>query len=178
RAIGRAVIDAINDDGYLTEPLDSIAATLKPEIEASEEEIGAMLAVVQGFDPLGVAARNVGECVSLQLRALAPDTPGLQTALAIAASHLDLVATREMGMLRRALKVSDEELEQALALVRACHPRPGSQISSAAPEYVVPDVFVRRQGNGWTVEMNSSTLPRVRINESYASLIGRAASHA
>jgi len=178
RAIGRAVIDAINDDGYLTEPLDSIAATLKPEIEAGEEEIGEMLAVVQGFDPLGVGARNVGECVSLQLRALQPDTPGLDTALAIAGSHLDLVATRETGLLRRALKVSDEELEQALALVRSCHPRPGSQISSAAPEYVVPDVFVRRRADGWTVEMNSSTLPRVRINEGYASLIGRAASHA
>lgn len=178
RAIGRAVIDAINDDGYLGEPVDSIAATLKPEIEAGEAEICAMLEVVQGFDPLGVGARNVGECVSLQLRALQPQTAGLELALAIAASHLDLVANREMALLRRALRVSDEELEQALALVRACHPRPGSQISSAAPEYVVPDVFVRRQGNGWTVEMNSSTLPRVRINESYANLIGRAASHA
>lgn len=178
RAIGRAVIDAINDDGYLGEPVDSIAATLKPEIEAGEAEINAMLEVVQGFDPLGVGARNVGECVSLQLRALQPQTPGLELALAIAASHLDLVATREMAVLRRVLRVSDEELEQALALMRACHPRPGSQISSAAPEYVVPDVFVRRQGNGWTVEMNSSTLPRVRINESYARLIGRAASHA
>jgi len=178
RAIGRAVVDAINDDGYLSEPFDSIAATLKPEIEASDEEIAAMLGVVQGLDPLGVGARNVGECISLQLKALAPETPGLETALAIAASQLDLVATREMGLLRRALKVSDEELELALALVRGCHPRPGAQISSAAPEYVVPDVFVRRTANGWTVEMNSATLPRVRINESYASLIGRAASHA
>lgn len=178
RAIGAAVIDAINDDGYLSEPFDSIAATLRPEIEATDEEIQAMLEVVQAFDPQGVGARNVGECISLQLKALDPATPGLDTALAIAGSHLDLVATRETGLLRRALKVSDEELEQAIALVRACHPRPGSQISSAAPEYVVPDVFVRRRADGWTVEMNSATLPRVRINESYASLIGRAASHA
>lgn len=178
RAIGRAVIDAINDDGYLTESFDAIAATLKPEIEAGEEEIGAMLEVVQGFDPLGVGARNVSECIGLQLAGLDPDTPGLATALAIASVHLDLVATRELGLLRRALKTTDEELEQALALVRGCHPRPGAQISSAAAEYVVPDVFVRRSANGWTVEMNSSTLPRVRINESYANLIGRAASHA
>ena len=178
RAIGRAVIDAINEDGYLHEPLDAIAATLKPEIEADEAEIAAMLSVVQGMDPLGVGARNVGECVSLQLMALQEDTPGRDTALTIAGAHLDLVAAREMAQLRRALKVSDEELEQALALVRGCHPRPGSQISTAAPEYVVPDVFVRRKDDGWTVEMNSSTLPRVRINESYASLIGRASSHA
>ena len=172
------MIDAINDDGYLSEPFDSIAATLKPEIDASEAEIGDVLMVVQGFDPLGVGARNVGECVSLQLQALRPDAPGRDVALTIAGTHLDLLATRDTALLRRVLKVSEEELEHALALVRACHPRPGSQISSAAPEYVVPDVFVRRQGNGWTVEMNSSTLPRVRVNESYASLIGRAASHA
>jgi RNA polymerase sigma-54 factor len=178
RAIGRAVVDAISDDGYLIESFETIAATLRPELTATEEEIGTLLQVVQGFDPLGVGSRNVGECVGLQLRALDPATPGLATALTIAASHLDLVATREMSLLRRALKVSDEELEQALALVRGCHPRPGAQISPAAAEYVVPDVFVRRTVNGWTVEMNSATLPRVRINESYASLIGRAASHA
>jgi RNA polymerase sigma-54 factor len=178
RAIGRAVVDAVNDDGYITEPFDAIAATLKPEIDAASEEIAALLQVVQGFDPLGVGARDVGECISLQLAALDPATPGRPAALAIAASHLDLVATRETSLLRRALKISDEELEQALSLVRGCHPRPGAQISAAAPEYVVPDVFVRRTANGWTVEMNSATLPKVRINESYASLIGRTASHA
>jgi len=178
KAIGNAIIDAINDDGYLTDPFDAIAGTLRPEIDAGDGEIGQVLQAVQGFDPLGVGARNVGECITLQLRALDPETPGLAAALAIAAEHLDLVATREMNQLRRALKASDEELEQALALVRGCHPRPGSQISPAAPEYVVPDVFVRRTTNGWTVEMNSSTLPRVRINESYANLLGRGASHA
>lgn len=178
RSIGRAVIDAINDDGYLTEPFDAIAATLKPEIQASDEEIATMLSVVQAFDPVGVGARNVGECVALQLQALAPDTPGLEVALTIARHHLDQVANRELALLRRELKVSDDDLEQALVLVRGCHPRPGAQISSSAPEYVVPDVFVRRSANGWTVEMNAATLPRVRINESYASLIGRNASHA
>jgi RNA polymerase sigma-54 factor len=178
RAIGRAIVDAINDDGYLSEPFDAIAATLKPEIQASDAEIAEMLEIVQGFDPLGVGARDIGECVCLQLAALDPLTPGLDTALTIARSYLDLVANRELATLRRELKVSDEELELALVLVRACHPRPGAQISSAAPQYVVPDVFVRRGANGWTVEMNSATLPRVRINESYASLIGRAASHA
>jgi RNA polymerase sigma-54 factor len=178
RAIGRAIVDAVNEDGYLTDDLPTIAATLLPEITASDEQIEAMLRIVQGFDPIGIAARNVGECVNLQLRALDPGTPGLATALTLTKGHLDQVANRELAQLRRELKVSDEELEQALVLVRGCHPRPGAQISSAAPQYVVPDVFVRRSSNGWTVEMNASTLPRVRINESYASLIGRAASHA
>ncbi|MEO8315647.1 MAG: RNA polymerase factor sigma-54, partial [Pseudomonadota bacterium] len=176
--IGRAVIDAINDDGYLTEPFDAIAATLKPEIQAGDHEIAAMLEVVQTFDPLGIGARNLGECVTIQLRILDPDTPGLAAALLIARDHLDLVAQRELSTLRRELRLSEEELELALVLVRGCHPRPGSQISSAAPEYVVPDVFVRRSANGWTVEMNSATLPRVRINEGYASLIGRNSGHA
>ena len=177
-AIGRAIIDAINDDGYLSEPFDVIAATLKPEIQASDAEISEMLTVVQSFDPLGVGARNVGECIALQLRTLTPDPPGLTHALAIAQNHLELVAQRELVQLRRELRASEEEVEQALVLVRGCHPRPGSQISSAAAEYVVPDVFVRRTVNGWSVEMNSATLPRVRINESYASLIGRNADHA
>src|SRR5512139_964074 len=178
QAIGRAIVDAINDDGYLTEPFDAIAATLKPEIQASDAEIGEMLQVVQTLDPLGVGARNVSECLLLQLDALAPDTPGLAAARAIAENHLDLVARREMAALKRELKVSEEELEQGLVLVRGCHPRPGSQISSVPSEYVVPDVFVRRSGSGWTVEMNPATLPKVRINESYASLIGRSAGHA
>jgi RNA polymerase sigma-54 factor len=178
RAIGRAIIDAINDDGYLTDDLATIAATLLPEISTSDAEIQSVLRIVQGFDPIGIGARDIGECVSLQLLALDPDTPGLATALALARGHLDQVANRELAQLRRELKASDEELEEALVLVRACHPRPGAQISSSAPQYVVPDVFVRRSSSGWTVEMNGATLPRVRINEGYASLIGRAASHA
>jgi RNA polymerase sigma-54 factor len=177
-AIGRAIVDAINEDGYIKDPLDAIAATLKPEIQADDAEIEALLTVVQGFDPIGVAARSVPECVELQLRVLDPATPGRDTALTIANSHLHLVAQRELANLRRELHCTEDELETALLLVRACHPKPGSQISNASAEYVVPDVFVRRSPAGWTVEMNPSTLPKVRVNESYASLIGRSATHA
>ncbi|MEO7773896.1 MAG: RNA polymerase factor sigma-54 [Steroidobacteraceae bacterium] len=177
-AIGRAVIDAVNDDGYLHEPLDVVAATLKPEIEASEEEIQAVLAIVQGFDPAGVGARSVSECIGLQLRQLDPDTPDLDLARTIAIHHLALIAGRELTLLRRELRASDEEIEAALVLVRSCNPRPGSIISPGAAEYVVPDVFVRRVQSGWTVEINPATLPRVRLNQGYANLIGRSASHA
>lgn len=177
-AIGRAIIDAINDDGYLTDPLDTIAATLRPETVATEGEINQVLGIIQGFDPSGVGARTVGECIALQLKTLSPETPGLSCALKIAASHLELVAHRDMASLRRQLGCPDEEIEQALALVRACHPRPGSQISPSKAEYVVPDVFVRRSPTGWVVEMNPATLPRIRLNQSYANLIGRAAGHA
>jgi RNA polymerase sigma-54 factor len=177
-AIARAIVDAVSDDGYVTESLEEIASTLRPEIEASLPEVQHVLGFVQSLDPPGVGARSVGECIDLQLRQLDPLTPGLELARTIASRHLALVADRELALLRRELRTTEEELAAALALVRSCHPRPGSTVSSGAPEYVVPDVFVRRTEHGWSVEMNPTTLPRVRLNQSYASLIGRAASHA
>ncbi len=177
-AIGRAVVDAINDDGYLSEPLDVIGASLKPELDPSIAEVERVLAIVQMFDPPGVGARSVSECLLLQLEQLEPSTPGLASAKAIARNHLELLAERELTALRRELRTSDEELETAVALVRACHPRPGSIVSGSSPEYVVPDVFVRRTPRGWSVEINAATLPRVRLNQSYASLVGRSTSHA
>ncbi len=178
QSTGRAIIDAIKDDGYLGDSLEEIAATLLPEIEATSAEVAAVLAIVQGFDPSGVGARTVSECLTMQLNLLDPDTPGLATARLLALNHLELVASRELAPLRRVLHASDEELEVALALVRACHPRPGSVFSTTAPEYVVPDVFVRRTTRGWSVEINPSTLPKVRVNQGYADLIGRGSDHA
>ena len=177
-AIARAIVDAISDDGYLTESLEEIAQTLRPELECSGEEIASVLARVQALDPAGVGARSVGECIELQLRQLDPATPGFETALRIARHHLELVAERELSLLRRELHATEEEITCALALVRSCHPRPGATVSAGSAEYVVPDVFVRRTEHGWGVEMNPATLPRVRLNQSYASLIGRNASHA
>jgi RNA polymerase sigma-54 factor len=177
-AIASALVDAINDDGYLTETLEEIAGTLRPEIEAEPPEIETVLKRVQQLDPPGVAARSVGECIELQLRQLSPDTPGLEVAVEIARHHLERVAERELVLLRRELRTTDEELASALLLVRSCHPRPGATVSGASAEYVVPDVFVRRTEHGWAVEINAATLPRVRLNQSYASLLGRNSSHA
>jgi RNA polymerase sigma-54 factor len=177
-AIARAIVDAISDDGYLIETLEEIAQTLLPELECPAGEIAGILARVQSLDPAGVGARSVGECIELQLRQLDRATPGFETALQIARHHLALVAERELSLLRRELRASEEEIACALALVRSCHPRPGSTVSAGSAEYVVPDVFVRRTEHGWGVEINSATLPRVRLNQSYASLIGRNASHA
>jgi RNA polymerase sigma-54 factor len=178
RAIARAIVDAVSDDGYLTESLEEIAATLKPEIECAAQEVAQVLTRVQALDPPGIAARSVGECIELQLRQLDPATPGFATALEIARHHLALVAGRELSLLRRELHATEEEIAAALALVRSCHPRPGATVSAGSAEYVVPDVFVRRTEHGWGVEINPATLPRVRLNQSYASLIGRNASHA
>lgn len=177
-AMARAIVDAVNDDGYLIEGIAEIAGTLQRDFECTEAELAEVLAAVQSFDPAGVAARNLGECIALQLHQLDPVVPGLETALAIAAGKLDLVAANELTLLRRELRVTEEELASALALVRACNPRPGASVSGQSPEYVVPDVFVRRTERGWAVEINASTLPRVRLNQGYATLLGRNSNHA
>ena len=177
-AIASTIVDAISDDGYLTESLEEIAQTLRPEVECAAEEVQAVLEMVQALDPAGVGARSVGECIELQLRQIDPATPGFHTAVKIARQHLELVADRELSLLKRELRTSEEEIASALALVRSCHPRPGSTVSAGNAQYVVPDVFVRRTDHGWGVEINPATLPRVRLNQGYANLIGRAASHA
>lgn len=176
--IGAAIIDAINDDGYVIEPLDEIARNLQPEIVAAVTEVERVLRHVQAMDPAGVGARSVSECIELQLRQLDPATPGRDTALLIAASYLDQVADQQYSLLRRQLRVSEDEMENALILVRACQPRPGSSVHSVPAEYIVPDVFVRRTERGWVVEINPASLPRIRVNQSYAGLIGRTADHA
>jgi RNA polymerase sigma-54 factor len=176
--IGAAIVDAINDDGYLMEPLEEIAQNLLPETAVSIEDIARVLREVQALDPAGVGARSVSECIQLQLAQLAPNTPGRETALLLAEQHLDQVAAQQFAVLRRQLRVSEEELELALALVRACQPRPGGVIHSVPAEYIVPDVFVRRTEHGWAVDINPASLPRIRVNQSYAGLIGRSSDHA
>ena len=172
-AIGLAVIDAINDDGYLTDDLETVRATLAPDVVTSIEEIQTVLELVQLFDPAGVGARSVSECVLLQLKQLHADSPGLEIAKQIANAHLELVAEHQYGALKRLLKVTDEELENAIALVRGCHPRPGASIFAPAAEYVVPDVFVRRHDGHWVVELNNAISPTLRVNQIYAGSLGR-----
>jgi len=173
RMIGEAIIDAINDDGYLVDDLDVIRQTLEPDVIATVEEIEAVLAQIQRFDPVGCGARSVSECVLLQLEQLDPSTPGLELARAITAEHLELVAEHQFGALKRLLKATDADLEAALALVRSCHPRPGSSVHAPAAEYVVPDVFVRRSDGHWVVELNGAIAPQLRVNQMYASSLGR-----
>jgi RNA polymerase sigma-54 factor len=177
-AIAHVITDAINDDGYLKDSLEDIRSSLLPEIEASEAHVERVLALVQALEPAGVAARSLGECIALQLRQLDRDTPARDIAIRVALEHLDLVAGQHLVLLRRQLRCSESDLEMALALVRSCHPRPGAAVNPAQAEYVIPDVFVRRTEHGWTVEINQATVPRVRVNQSYANLISRSPDHA
>ncbi len=171
--VAEAIIDSINDDGYLQAELAEIRATLAPELDVSEDEIEAVLHMIQRLDPAGIAARSVPECVLLQLAQLDPDTPGLASAKRIADEHLELLAEQQYPALKRRLRIDDEELAEATALVRGCHPRPGAAIQPAAPEYVVPDVYVRKIDRRWIVELNAGSFPRLRVNQTYAGALGR-----
>jgi RNA polymerase sigma-54 factor len=177
-AIARVISDAITDDGYLNDSLEDVRLSLLPEIEATPADVERVLGIVQSLEPAGVAARNLGECIALQLKQLDPQTPARDVAIRVALEHLDLVAGQQLALLRRQLRCSESDLEMALALVRSCHPRPGAAVNPTQAQYVIPDVFVRRTDHGWTVEINQATVPRVRVNQSYANLISRAPDHA
>lgn len=176
--IGEAIIDAINDDGYLTMSLDEVASYLDKETGVSIDEVEETLRKVQRLDPVGVAARSVSECLILQLRQLDTDTPGLALAIALAKDHLDLVASRDYGELRRSLRTSEEQLQDALVLLKSCSPKPGLAVSAASTEYVIPDVFVRRIDNHWQVEISSTGIPRLSVNQQYARLLRGSGDHA
>ena len=175
--IGEAIIDAINDDGYLVSDLETIQGELNGEAGFTIDEIERTLAKVQRFDPAGIAARDLAECIGLQLMQLEPNTEGLATARILAAEHLDIMAEKNFDELRRRLAVSDDELDLAIALVRACHPKPGLSISGGRTEYVVPDVFVRKVDGVWQVEVSASGVPRLAVNQRYAEMLRGNSSH-
>ena len=176
--IGEAIIDSINDDGYLSADLDEIAASIDKQAEISAEEIEETLTKVQCLDPVGVSARTISECIILQLRHLDTATPGLQLAIDMAASYLDLVGSRDYGELRRSLRASEEDLHEALALVKGCHPKPGLAVSPAAAQYVIPDVFVRKVDGRWQIEISQTGIPRLSVNQQYARLLRGSGDHA
>lgn len=172
-AIALAIIDAINEDGYLTESLEDLVAEVGPELATEPEEILAVLKRVQGFDPVGIGARDLREALLLQLRAQSPSAAHA-TAMALVEHHLDLLASRDFATLQRRLKTTEEQLCTAIELIQRLNPRPGAQISQKTASYVVPDVIVRRSGKSWRVDLNTETTPRLRINRMYAGLIKRA----
>jgi len=176
--IGEAIVDALNEDGYLTESAADIARSLCTDLPVTEQDVEQVLAFVQTLDPTGVGARSAAECIGLQLAQLEPGTPGRDLAATIARDHLQAVADRDFAVLREATGADDDTLHVALALIRACNPRPGAAFESATPEYIVPDVYVRRTEQGWSVEINPGSVPRVRVNQEYASLVSRSGDYA
>ncbi len=176
--IGEALIDAINDDGYLTSALEEIKESIDADAGVTIEEIEKALCKVQRLDPVGIGARSLSECIVLQLNTLDKSTVGLELARRLAESHLNLVASKEYGELRRTLRASQSALEDGLALIKSCNPKPGQAVSPAAPQYVVPDVFVRKVDDRWQVEISATGIPRLSVNQQYAQLLRGNGDHA
>ena len=175
RVIATALIDAVDDDGYLTLTLEDIRHSLDPgRREVTLERMEAVLRQVQSLEPPGVAARNLEECLAIQLRQLPADTEWRDAALTLVTGHLHMLASRSFGQLMTTLGLARDELQSVIALIRSLSPRPGAAIESSEPEYVIPDVIVRRENGAWKVELNPDAFPRLRINSRYANLIRRA----
>lgn len=172
RALAELVIDALDENGYLEEPLEEIHARLPAELAIDPDELRCALVRVQSLDPAGVGARDASECLALQIRRM-PGVPlvARRLALTIVEKHLAWFAQREFNKLKKALDCDDEDLREAQAVIRRCNPHPGAAFGQDASDYVVPDVIVRRAKNGWSVSLNPEVMPRLRVNSLYASLL-------
>ncbi|MCD9005964.1 RNA polymerase factor sigma-54 [Luteimonas sp. XNQY3] len=175
RNIGIALIDAIDDDGYLRESLDDIVAALLPETRATSDEVAAVLCRVQRFDPLGVGARDLGECLRLQLEPLHIDAPGRAVALRAARDYIERLPKLGAPGLADALGCPVEEAATALQLLRSLDPRPGAQVGNVPHDnYVTPDCVIARQNGVWKVALAGSHFPRVTIHRGYEQMIQHA----
>ncbi len=174
-AIGVAIIDALNEDGYLSCDLEEILASIEGGIEESSiEEVEAVLHLIQSMDPPGVASRNVRECLLIQLKQLPSDTPWIDEARRIASSHLHLFAAHDYSSLLRRMELDAEQLKEPVALIQSMNPRPGRQFNQTSIEYIVPDVYVRKHNGIWRVDLHSGSMPNIRINRQYVTMIKRA----
>lgn len=169
RTIALALIDAIDDYGYLTVSTEEILENFNNE-EIEIEEIEAVRKRVQQFDPLGVASVNLQDCLLLQLATYPEDTPWLAEAKLILTHHIDQLGNRDYKLIIKETKLKEAEIREALKLVQQLDPRPGSRIASEHAEYVIPDVSVYKDHGKWVVTINPDSVPRLKVNQQYAAL--------
>lgn len=168
-AIATSIVDAVDETGYLTVTLEEILESTGND-EVSLDEVEAVLKRIQRFDPVGVAARDLRDCLLIQLSQYGKETLWLNEARLIVSEHLDLLANHDFRSLMRVTRLKEEVLKEAMCLIQSLDPRPGQSIQTGEPEYVIPDVLVRKAQGHWTVELNSDSIPRLKINQQYAAL--------
>ena len=173
RAIATSIVDAVDETGYLTVPLEDILESIGDE-EIDIDEVEAVLKRIQRFDPVGVAAKDLRDCLLVQLSQFDKTTPWLEEARLIISDHLDLLANHDFRTLMRVTRLKEDVLKEAVNLIQSLDPRPGQSIQTGEPEYVIPDVLVRKHNGHWTVELNSDSIPRLQINQHYASMCNNA----
>jgi RNA polymerase sigma-54 factor len=170
KAIATTIIDAINDDGYLATSLEELHQSISDTDEIELDEIEAVLFRIQDFDPPGVAARNLQESMLIQLRYYDEETPWLSEARQIIGEYFDLLAKREYQMVTRRMKLAENEIQEVIQLIQGLNPRPGGHITGDLPEYIIPDVFVKKIKGQWRVDLNPDITPNIGINSLYAKL--------
>lgn len=175
RVLFELLIDELSDDGYLRCTVDEFLELLPAELELEADDVNAVLKLLQSFDPPGVGAYDLRECLQIQLGALEVDSGADAAALDLASrivdSNLEQLAQRDFSGLRRALKCSEVQLKAAQDIITSLNPRPGAQFAGDEPTYVVPDVIVRRSGEQWQVSLNPAVMPRLRVNDMYADVL-------
>ncbi|MAM89289.1 MAG: RNA polymerase factor sigma-54 [unclassified Hahellaceae] len=193
RLIAHSIVDAVNDDGYLTQTLAEIHEGLvdmqqrmadREEIALGDDEVieldevQAVLKRIQQFDPPGVAARDLQECLLIQLLQLPPSTPWLNQAKLVISHYINLLGSRDYAQLMRRSRIKESDLKEVMRLIQSLNPRPGEGVQTTDTEYVVPDVIVKKLKDRWTVELNPEIAPRIRVNSTYAGMVKRADSSA
>ncbi len=177
RAIATAIIDSIDESGYLTVTLDDILESVNSDdmdepIEMDEVE--CVLKRIQLFDPIGSGSRTPQECLMVQLRQFAEDTPWLTEAKQLIEEYSDLLSSKDYRTLMRKSRLKEDQLREAMRLLQTLNPRPGSALVTKEPEYVIPDVSVTKKNGRWVVELNPDSLPKLSVNQQYAAMSRRA----
>ncbi|PCJ20981.1 MAG: RNA polymerase factor sigma-54 [SAR86 cluster bacterium] len=181
-SIALSIIDAIDANGLLTVDLESLHSGFDAELEIELDEILAVLHRIQQFDPVGVGYRNLAECLMIQLNQINNSEIDVEVGNAklVVGQYIDLLGNRDYAQLMRRTKLKEPELAQAITVIESLNPRPGSEISPPSTSYIIPDVLVTKDSESgkWRIELNPETAPKIRINNSYASLVKRADSSA
>ncbi len=175
RAIAIAIIDSINQDGYLSEPIETIFLGLQAQLEDIElDEVEGVLHRIQNFDPIGIAAKDLADCLTIQLQQVPETVPFRNEAIDLVRRHLDLLASQDLPRLARRLGLSEYQLTEVVVLIRTLDPKPGAQIQSVVSEYIVPDVFVSNIKGQLLFDLNPDIAPKLLVNTTYSRMIKRA----
>ncbi len=173
RRIVGLLVDSLDDDGYLAQDLEELAGLLPPELEIDIDDLNIALEHLQHLDPPGVGARDLRECLIMQLSALPEGTPYRNQALLLVSSHLESLASRDFCSIKKLLHCDDECLRSIQQTIMRLNPRPGTAFNSAVARYIVPDVIVTKVGGAWVAHLNPEAMPRLRVNRLYADILKR-----
>jgi len=171
RAVVGMLIEALDENGYLAQDLAELAESLPEELEISLDDLETALVQLQHLDLPGLGARNLGECLVLQLKALPEDMPQRDLAIRLAGNHLDTLAAHDFNKLKKLLHCSDNELRAAQHLIVGLNPKPGAEFDHSVADYVVPDVIVEKHQNKWRARLNADAMPKLRVNSMYANIL-------